>query len=260
MRTRSLALVVTLLGCSTPGSAPDADATVVVATWNVHHGRGLDDVVDVERIADELRAIDADVIALQEVDVGVARSGRIDIPAELAERLSMTPVFGKNIDHQGGDYGNAILSRFPVEEWQNHHYRMLREGEQRGLLSARLTTPQGPLVVMVTHLDFRPDDRERLSNVEEIAALTAEIEAPVVLCGDFNDLPGSPVHAALLADWTDAWVVAGVGDGATYPAAAAIKRIDWLLVRTGSELGPVAARVPTTAASDHRALVVELAR
>lgn len=258
MRTRLLALTFVLLGCSAP--APDPDATIVVATWNIHHGRGLDDLVDVARIADELRATGADIVALQEVDVGVARSGRIDIPAELAQRLSMTSVFGKNIDYQGGDYGNAILSRFPVEEAKNHHYRMLREGEQRGLLSARLRTSHGPLVVMATHLDYRPDDSERLSNAAEIEELTAELDAPAVLCGDFNDLPGSAVHAALAADWTDAWIAAGVGDGATYPAAAPRKRIDWLLVRTDGRLRPVRAEVPATAASDHRALVVELAR
>src|SRR5690606_37716165 len=142
-----------------------------VATWNIHHSRGLDDRVDLDRIAAEIRAVGADIVALQEVDVGVARSGRLDLPAELARRLGMQAAFGKNIDHQGGDYGNAILSRFPIRSSGNHHYEMIRTGEQRGALVARLTTPCGPLVVVSTHIDYRGDDAERRMNLHELVDL-----------------------------------------------------------------------------------------
>lgn len=252
------------VGCAgaapTPGTGTAPAARVVVATWNIHHARGLDGRVDVARIAAVLRDTGADLIALQEVDVGVQRSDRVDIPAELARHLGMHAAFGKNIDHQGGDYGNAILSRWPIAASDNHHYAMLRAGEQRGLLRAEVRHPHGPIVLLATHVDYRPDDSERIANVAEIRRHAARDAGPcaVVLCGDFNDLPGSRVHAALCEDFVDAWQAAGAGDGATFPAAGPTKRIDWVLVHRAHALRVLAARVPPGDASDHLPLVVEL--
>ncbi|MBK8979283.1 MAG: endonuclease/exonuclease/phosphatase family protein [Planctomycetes bacterium] len=259
VRTPKLLVLALLTACA---GAPASGERLVVATWNIHHGRGLDGVVDVDRIADVLRATGADVIALQEVDVGVARSGRIDVAGEIAARLGMTAVFGKNIDYQGGDYGNALLTRLPVESSENHHYAMLREGEQRGLLVVRLRSSLGPLVAMVTHVDHRSDDSERLTCVAELCELARResAHAAVLAMGDFNDLPDSRVHARVLEDFADAWLLAGDGGGSTYPAGGPQKRIDWVLVHDDAALTPVRCAVPASAASDHLPVVVELGR
>lgn len=257
-----LGAVLLLGACAGAPSPAPAPATLRVVCWNIRHGRGLDDRVDPGRIARELAALAPDVVCLQEVDVGVARSGQVDLPAVLAEALGMHAVFGKNIDHQGGDYGNAVLSRWPVRWQRNHHYRMLRPGEQRGLVVVGLDAAGRELVVMNTHLDHRPDDAERRANVAEIlAAVARHAAAAVVVTGDFNDRPGSVVHGLLAGETApllDVFGGTGVGPGETFPAADPDRRIDWVLVPRDGVLVPVRGRVAPTAASDHRPLVVDL--
>ena len=249
-RAVAIGLLVLSMGCV-------ASPQLVVATWNIHHGAGLDGQIDVDRLAAVLRDSGADLIALQEVDVGVTRSRGLDLPTELATRLGMHAVFSRNIDFQGGEYGNAILSRWPIDAWDNLHYTMLREGEQRGLLTAQIITPLGPVAFIATHIDYRPDDSERLANLTEIEARAARSDpgTAVILCGDFNDLPGSRVHRTLCTRFTDLWEQAGEGDGFTFPADLPIRRIDWILLRRDSPFSARRADVPATRASDHRPLV-----
>lgn len=234
---------------------PDA-ASLRVMTWNIHHARGLDGQVDVDRIAAEILSVQPDLVALQEVDRGVRRTSGIDIPAVLAARTGMAVVFGKNIDFQGGGYGNAVLTRLPIVRHHNHPYRMLREGEQRGLLQVRVAWRGQELEFWNTHIDYRPDDSERRSNADEILARSSASEVPVILCGDFNDLPGSAVHQQLTETLLDAWAATESQAGFTYPAEQPQKRIDWVLLR--GPFSVVAAQVPATTASDHRGVVVEL--
>ncbi len=96
----------------------DADAAepfrIRVLCYNIHHGEGIDRELDLQRIARVIQSVSPDVVALQEVDRKTARTGRVDQPAELARLLKMTVVFEKNIDFQGGQYGNAVLSKWPV--------------------------------------------------------------------------------------------------------------------------------------------------
>lgn len=250
-----------LVGCGTP-PAPLVSPRLRVVIWNIHHGAGLDERVDVRRIASELMALRPDVVLLQEVDVGCRRSGGVDIPSELGDALSMHAAFAENIPFQGGSYGNAILSRWPIEASHNLHYQMLREGEQRGLLTARMASPSGPLAVGCTHLDYRPDDSERLSNIRQ---LHEEVQRRrlVLVGGDFNDLPGRPVHAAVCARMADCWIESGGGEsGASYPASGSTKRIDWLLRdrEYGAVWRTVEAHVVATEASDHRPVLFVLER
>ena len=249
------AFALAFAACSTT-AAPAR--TLRLVSWNIRHGQGLDDRVDIARIAGELKALAPDIVCLQEVDVGVARSGHIDIPAELAQRLSMHAAFGKNIDYQGGDYGNAILSRWPIAWRHNLHYRMLRQGEQRGLLMIGIDADGEELAFGCTHIDYRPDDSERRVNAGEILAAVRERQL-VAVAGDFNDVPDKPVHAMLLQDLDDSWQVVGDGPGFSFPSSGPDRRIDWALVPRGGRLRPLTARVGTTAASDHSPLVVDFA-
>lgn len=247
--------------CTHRPPADAAPATLRVMSYNIRHGRGLDGQVDLARIAAVIRDVRADVVLLQEVDRGTERTDRRDLTAELAALTGMHGVFSRNIPYQGGEYGNATLSRFPVVAWTNQRFRMLRPGEQRGLLQVTAAVPgHGRVQFWNTHIDYRPDDAERLSNVTEINALLDRTSDPVILGGDFNDTPGSRVHAALGGRWEDAWLAAGEGDGFTIPADRPAKRIDYLWTPHGSPWRAVRAWVPVTEASDHRPLVVEFRR
>lgn len=256
-----LALIPLAAGCrSTPAPTRAASEPFAfrVMTYNIHHGEGTDKRLDLERIARLILDQRADIVALQEVDRGVERTRRRDLPAELAALTRMTCIFSNNFAYQGGEYGNAVLTRFPVRSSTNTHFRMLRSGEQRGVLQVHLVLPGNrPLLVLSTHLDFRRDDTERLSNIPEIEAIArAHPDVPLLVCGDFNDVPGSGTHQAMARLFDDAWPLAGEGDGFTIPSTGPNKRIDFVWIRRPSPLSPRRAWVPESLASDHCAVVV----
>lgn len=239
--------------------AAAAPITLRVLSYNIHHGEGLDGRIDLPRIAQVITDARADLVALQEVDRGVPRSQRLDLPAELGRLTGLTPCFEKNIPYQGGDYGNAILTRFPIKSSRNTHYKMLRPREQRGLLQVVLDVQGRDVVLMNTHLDYRPDDTERVANVAELQAAVAAAGAgtPVIVCGDFNATPGSRPHAGVETFLADVWSLVGRGDGFSFPARAPAKRIDYIWI-SRKTIEPVRMEVLRSEASDHLPLLAEL--
>lgn len=234
------------------------NATFRVLTFNIHHGEGLDGRVDLERIARLLREQRADLVALQEVDRGTERTAKRDFPAELAALTGLTCVFSNNLSHQGGQYGNAILLRFPVKQVTNTHYRRLGPGEQRGLLETEVELDGRELAFLNTHLDHRTSDAERVASVPDIlAAAERDPGRAVIVCGDFNDTPGSRMHRLLKERFDDTWERVGQGDGFTIPAEKPRKRIDYVWVLRGGPLEPVRALVIESKASDHLPVLVE---
>jgi endonuclease/exonuclease/phosphatase family metal-dependent hydrolase len=226
-------------------------------TYNIHHGRGMDGRLDLERLAAVIRDAGVDIVALQEVDVGVERSQRRDLVAELADLTGLRfTAFGKNIDFQGGDYGNAILSAWPVFDDRNTH---LNDGssERRGAQELRIARGRDTLVVVNTHLDHSPDPAARLAAIDQITreVLARHTTNCLIMAGDFNDTPESQAIQVVSAHLEDAWSAAGIGDGYTFPADHPSRRIDYIF--HGAALHPLEARVLPTEASDHRPVVVE---
>lgn len=250
-------LLTVLVGCAT--SKTDSPRKLRILTYNIHHGEGMDGKLDVARIAALINAQQPDLVALQEVDRGVARTQRRDLPGELAKLTGLRLVFGKNIDYQGGEYGNAILSRHPLLTSTNLHYRMLREGEQRGLLQTTIDLDGETIAFMATHLDYRPDPAERLSNVREIKAAAARHpDQLTIVAGDFNDHPDGEVHRSMKETFLDAWEHGGAGEGFTYSSTEPKSRIDYVYLRLTSGWQVSQAEVLSSAASDHSPLLVEL--
>jgi endonuclease/exonuclease/phosphatase family metal-dependent hydrolase len=246
-----------VIGCRHAPLAAEAQSFRLM-TYNIHHAEGIDGKIDVLRIAQVIQREKADIVALQEVDKGVERTARRDLAAEIAELAGMSSVFSNNFAFQGGQYGNALLTRFPVLRATNAHYAMLREGEQRGLLQVVLRVHGRELVVMNTHIDHRPDDSERFLNTGAMAANARLYGArPLLLCGDFNDQPSSRVYAKLSETFADTWLLAGVGEGFTFSSAQPRRRIDYIWCSKGDGLVPRKVWVASTDASDHLPLVAE---
>jgi endonuclease/exonuclease/phosphatase family metal-dependent hydrolase len=233
--------------------------------YNIHHGAGTDGVVDLERIAAVIRAADVDLVALNEVDRGVERTGGVDQPAELARLTGMHVVFEKNIAFQGGEYGNAILSRLPIVATQNHYLPQMRGDEQRGVLQLETQIAGVDVTFLATHFDYRGDDAERIASVARVREIAHDLEERlVILAGDINDQPESRTVERLGTFMNDAAAVAGKTEP-TYPAATPSKRIDYVFFRrprasVGWRVRVVSAEVIyETRASDHRPVVVEFA-
>ncbi|MCL4181530.1 MAG: endonuclease/exonuclease/phosphatase family protein, partial [Verrucomicrobia bacterium] len=128
----------------------------------------------------------------------------------------------------------------------------------RGLLQVELEVGGRRLVVMNTHLDYRPQDDERLANVREISGIAGDYPGtPLIVCGDFNAVPGSPTHMAMKGLFDDAWEAVGADDGFTYSSTEPRRRIDYIYFRRGADVVPVKAWVPVSLGSDHLPLVVE---
>lgn len=250
-------LTLSLLGCFVRVDAADP-VRLRVLSYNIHHAEGVDGKLDLERIARVIQSVKPDVVALQEVDQNVQRTQSVDQPAELARLTKMHVAFGANIELQGGHYGNAVLSRFPITRHKNHLLPNVDESEQRGVIVADIPVPQiqEPLRLFATHLDFRADDRERLASVKLINELAAkEPNRPSVLAGDLNDTPDSHTLTNLKTIWTPA----NTKPQATVPVKNPTRQIDFVLYRPAHRWKVIEFNVLDEAvASDHRAVLAVL--
>ncbi len=239
-----------------PLSAADAPRLRVL-TYNIHHGEGMDGKIDLERVAQVIKRLEPDVVALQEVDVKTTRAHGVDQAAELGRLTGLHVAFGKAMDYAGGEYGNAILSRWPLEDVKTHALPFQDGCEPRCLVTARL---QGPgdrrLMFGGTHLEHAKE-HVRLCQAGKLGPAVAEAGSlPVVLAGDLNAVPGSAPMLVLQRHWTDA------ADGQwqpTCPAEQPRVTIDYVLYRPTVAWRTVEMRViEETVASDHRPVLVVL--
>ena len=193
----------------------------------------------------------ADLVALQEVDVRVRRTGFVDQPLALANALGVHHAFAASIKWDGGDFGLTVLSRWPLVEVRRHRIETAGAAERRIVLDVTVCADGRPLRVFNHHADYR--DAPRQAGLAALANLVRpQVGRRIVVLGDFNDGPAAPgVRALLDAGLVD--VVAGHGED-----AAAGGRIDYLLVDAPLARQTLTARVWTTGNSDHDALLAEL--
>jgi Metal-dependent hydrolase len=266
-RLLPLMLAALALGCVTGGTPAPTTEPVRVLVYNIHAGKTAAGVDNLTGVAYLIRSTRADVVLLQEVDQGTRRSGGVDQPAKLASLTGHHAAFGSALDYDGGKYGVAILSRWPIVAETLIHLPVdppqQRAGgsyEPRGLLRVILATPAGRLAVLDTHLDPSGDDRWRRQEIATVIQLTREAAslAPrVIVGGDLNSTPESEVQRMMRgASFGDSWTECGSGTGLSYPDDVPAKRIDYLYL-TG-DIHCSAARVIETRVSDHRPVLVEL--
>ncbi|MGW6096749.1 endonuclease/exonuclease/phosphatase family protein [Streptomyces sp. NPDC055157] len=270
-RTAEVLIAAGLLGVA---AVPPAGAAghghpvpLRVATYNIHAGAGMDNVFDLDRQAAELRALDADVIGLQEVDVHWdTRSQWRDVAGELAERLHMrvsfAPIYSLDPTTPGAprrEFGVAVLSRYRIVSAENHEITRLSTqvpnpvpAPAPGFGEVVVRVKGMPVHVYVTHLDYRGDPSVRIAQVADTRRVMAEDEGRKVLLGDFNAEPGAPELAPLWEELADA-----EPGSPTYPALNPVKRIDFVAVsKDGVRVRDAA--VAETLASDHRPVVADL--
>ncbi|MES2694047.1 MAG: endonuclease/exonuclease/phosphatase family protein, partial [Verrucomicrobiota bacterium] len=164
--------VLALLALSIASLASAAD-TIRVMSYNIHHGEGIDAKLDLERIAKLIVDAKVDIVGLQEVDKNTGRTQKRDLPAELAKLTGMTVHFEKNINHDGGEYGNATLTKFPIKRAKNTHLKSFNNGEQRGVLQLIVNVRGRDVLFMNTHLDARKEPVEREHSATELKQIVA---------------------------------------------------------------------------------------
>lgn len=207
-------------------------------------------------IVNTIRKQKPDLVALQEVDVRTERSGNVHQAEEIAKRLGMHFFFGKAIDHQGGEYGVALLSRYPLSETVVHRLPTKAEtkGEPRVLATAKVTLPDGTsLRFGSTHLDAQRDSVNRELQIREIVKIASGEPLPFLLAGDFNATPGSGTVNLLDQAFTRTCQQCAP----TIPVLKPTKAIDFIAYRhpAGKFLVSSHTVVPETYASDHLPVV-----
>ncbi|MCP3799478.1 serine hydrolase [Allokutzneria sp. A3M-2-11 16] len=270
MRRLVLLVIAALLLTGTPAVA--SPAALRVLSFNIHTGIGVDNRLDLTRVAQTIRATKADVVGLQEVDVHwSARSNWADQASSLASELGMHKFFAPIYDldplepgKPRRQFGVMLLSRFPILSAENH--KITRLSTQSGNPVPELM-PGFPEIVLdvrgvrthvyTTHLDYRGDPAVRRMQVADtLKVLGQDRGAPRILVGDFNAGPDAPELSPLWTELSDGWLaVHGRSGGLTYPVDPPEKRIDYI---TASSARFRSMDVLVSPVSDHLPVLGEL--
>src|SRR5687768_11139041 len=203
-------------------------------TFNIRHGENMDRVYALEGIAEVIRKEQPDVVALQEVDRRWGRRSAFDDqPARLCELTGMSGHFGAALEREGGEYGNLILSRYPLRDCFVEPLPRLSEvSEQRCVVGAVVELNGSPLRVYCTHLQHNSAE-ERSAQARALLEVIGRRDGPAVLAGDFNAEPHQEELGHLMREMTDAWTSVSVEPGFTIPSTGAAKRIDYVFASGG---------------------------
>jgi endonuclease/exonuclease/phosphatase family metal-dependent hydrolase len=243
-----------------------------LVTFNIRHGEGLEGRRSLEEQGRLLRETDADIVFLQEVDDVTLRCGGVSQAMVLADLAGLPYfAFGKNLDMQGGGYGNAILSRFRLTGVTNHpiapekqenprvfdadgkHYAP----EPRGILEAAAEIDGLRHHLLCSHFGFLAG--EATDGVERLEGLLRTLPGPVVFGGDLNVHGDASPEVARLRELFPQTAPSGEGqETMTYPAHAPVLRLDYLFLPALYRIERF--QVLETLASDHRPVLVEAVR
>jgi endonuclease/exonuclease/phosphatase family metal-dependent hydrolase len=231
---------------------------VRVLTYNIQIGTGMDKKIDLKRTAKVIADLHPDLVALQEVDRLSKRVGGIDEPSELARLTGMHKAFGKALDVPGGEYGELILSRYPLVDVKNHVFKSEEGCESRAAITAKVKLGEnGPEILFIgTHLEHA-NKQVRLRQTERLTQLAEKVTPlSAILAGDFNDTPSSPVLKTILGQWQDGTISS---PGPTWPADKPTIKIDYVLYRPADAWRVISCEVVNEPmASDHRPVLVVL--
>ena len=223
--------------------------TLRVLCYNIHHGRGTDNKVDLPRLARVIRSVDPDLVALQEVDNKTRRTGGVDQTAELARLTGLHGLFGRQIDFEGGLYGQAVLSRFPITASNIHVLPGEPNRETRIAFETRMSLFGKEHSFVSTHLHHQSNDF-RVLQAEKIREIFAQANRPVLVVGDLNAYPRSKPLRIFQADWGNATAGQVLP---TFPSDQPTNQIDYILFkpRAGFQVRQVLV-LDEPVASDHR--------
>ena len=227
----------------------DSSRIIRVLTYNIYHGETMKGDFDLDTIAGVIKAVNPDLVALQEVDFRTNRAKKMDLAMELGQRTGLIPLFGKAMSFSGGEYGEAILSRYTFYSSQNHALGHQEGREPRSALEVNVEIPSGDMVRFIgTHLDHTRDESDRISQATRLNKLFANDDKPSILAGDLNARPGSRTMEILLKEWAKS----SPDDQPTSPSANPRSKIDYILFRPAHRWKVIETRViDEKVGSDH---------
>lgn len=237
-------------------SVPLGPIPIRVASYNIRHGVGIDNQLNLNRSVGTLRAINADFAGLQEVDHTAKRSLSVDQAKFLGNELNMRAAFGAFMPFDGGQYGLGILAKHSLTNIRS--LRLPDGNEPRIALLADLKLPGGDSILVANvHFDWVEDDGFRFAQARVVASELRKSKKPFVLLGDFNDGPDSRT-LALFREFAHE-VKKPAGGTFTFPADKPVKEIDYIFVFPKHRWRVNSITVwDEQVASDHRPVVADL--
>ena len=247
---------------------PPKGQSLRVMTYNIYGARATSpaNAADLDAIAEVIRRQNPDFVTLNEVDVFTNRTGKdVHQARDLAEKLGMEWHFSKAIDRDGGEYGDAVLSKYPILETRSYRLPCAAEqpGEDRALCVIRVQIDGKDLYVASTHLDHLSGDASRLVQAAEIRRIRdTELEGDLILCGDLNAIPSSNVIATMTSFLTNT----GPIDQYTFPSDDPSRKIDYIMYAPIEHFGVQNCQVVSRGdqqvdgvdASDHRPVIADI--
>lgn len=247
---------------------PPKGQSLRVMTYNIYGARATSpaNAADLDAIAEVIRRQNPDFVTLNEVDVFTNRTGKdVHQARDLAEKLGMEWHFSKAIDRDGGEYGDAVLSKYPILEKRSYRLPCAAEqpGEDRSLCVIRVQIDGKDLYVASTHLDHLSGDASRLVQATEIRRIrNTELEGDLILCGDLNAIPSSNVIATMTSFLTNT----GPIDQYTFPSDDPSRKIDYIMYAPIEHFGVQNCQVVSRGdqqvggvdASDHRPVIADI--
>ncbi len=265
----STCVFLTIMSCGKgksgeiPAPPPATDGVVIkVMTYNIHIGNPPSKpagTVDLSAIANVIKAQNLDLVALQEVDVNTNRSGNtLDQAKELARLTGMNYFYTRAIDYDGGQFGDAVLSRLPFIETQRYELPVTTKqgGETRSVALVTVEKEGQRFQFASTHLDHLSAEDNRLLQAGEINKIVKTLTLPLIIGGDFNATPTSATMSLLRQE---------LGWGCksscplTFSAQKPASTLDYLLMRPFTKFNVLNyLTVSETYASDHLPVIAEI--
>ncbi len=226
---------------------PDIKTPLKIMTYNIRHGTDAGDRNHLEQIAVWLKCADMDFVGLQEVDSVCERSGKINQAEYLAAKTGMFYTFVRHFDFQGGAYGIALLSRYPLQNIKTYNLPVDTSSATRsvGFFTADAKVPRkGAVRLAVVHMDYR-SQASRINQAHIIGKILSQSRVPTVLMGDMNSSPGKEEIAVLMKKLKDG----SICDCFTFPSDRPDRKIDYIMV--SNHFQPVKSVSASSEFSDH---------
>ena len=234
-----------------------------ILTYNIHQGLDADGGMDLEGIINEIKKLNPDIVCLQEVNRAQISNGLVDCLMPISHALGMPYVFGANQDD--GQYGNAILTRYPVRDWDNLKF-FNNSTETRGTLHAVIKTRQtndikSDLNIFVTHLDHIYGPKNvREKQVREVLEFWAK-KPRTIIVGDMNAEPDTAeMKLFYISGLKDALEPSGNKYTKTFWEGYGEQAMKLDYVFISSDLNAADVIIDDSQASDHKPVAVDIKR
>lgn len=229
---------------------------LTIMTYNLRFG----ELAGMDRLAEEIKAMNPDFVAIQEVDVNTGRSAKmhndgLNFVTELAQRTGLFGYYGRAIDLGKGYYGIGILSRYPAEKIEKFELPNPGAVEPRVLLEGVFEMPGKKIVFACTHLDYCHHET-RQQQARFVVDKLKESKIPVIVAGDFNANP-QQVYTKIFSDEMKNLT----NDTKTWPADKPQEKLDYIFAYPPEDFELKSCFVPEpsdSAASDHLPVVSKI--